>query len=115
MGGPPRQRPSGGTWAPWADMPGSAAWTTHQVTRLGNGTTYGFQIRAVNADGFGAESDEVEATPRATATGPDARVTERQAPRGVTVPRIPRAELQRFTELVGRNMRPDGPPAGPAE
>ena len=100
-----RQRPSGGSWDSWADIPESGAGTTtHLVTDLNNGTTYGFQIRAVNPDGFGAESDEVEATPKAGATGPNARTTERQSPRGITIPRVPQAELQRFTEQVGLQL-----------
>ena len=50
--------------APWMDVPNSTASTrSHTVTGLTNGATYGFRIRAVNAAGKGAVSDEVTATP----------------------------------------------------
>ncbi|MDE2803409.1 MAG: fibronectin type III domain-containing protein, partial [Chloroflexota bacterium] len=57
-------RQSDGTWAGWADVPGSSATTTsHAVTSLANGTTYTFVVRAVNAGGNSPESDSVTATP----------------------------------------------------
>ena len=41
--------------------------TTHTVTGLTNGTTYTFQVRAVNRNGRSQPSDPAEATPRAAA------------------------------------------------
>ena len=72
-----------GSYGNWADISGSGAGTTaHTVTGLDNGTAHGFKLRAVNASGGGAESDEVTATPIAvpakptglTATPGDGRV-----------------------------------------
>ena len=55
---------SGGSYGEWMDIPGSDATTTgHTVTGLENGTAYGFKLRAVNASGNGAETDETTATP----------------------------------------------------
>ena len=54
----------------------NATTTTYTVTSLTNGTTYTFQVRAVNKKGEGAESDEVTATPRNfTATAGNQAVT----------------------------------------
>ena len=50
--------------AGWITMSGSGAMTAqHAVTGLKNGVAYVFKIRAVNASGDGAESDEATATP----------------------------------------------------
>ncbi|MDR2469438.1 MAG: fibronectin type III domain-containing protein [Tannerella sp.] len=56
-----------GTWT----STGSTG-TTCTVTGLTNGTTYYFRVRAVNAAGYGATSNELTATPR---TVPDAPTT----------------------------------------
>ena len=58
------QRKEGtGTYGGWLDISGSgASTTTHRVTNLSSGTAYGFKIRAVNAGGYGAVSDEATAT-----------------------------------------------------
>ena len=51
-----RQREGGGTWSDWEDIPESETSTTlfyplrHLVTELTNGTTYHFQVRAVNRE-----------------------------------------------------------------
>ena len=56
-----RQSTDGGkNWNPdWTDIPGSDASTvSHQVTGLRNDTGYTFQVRAVNAVGKGAASED---------------------------------------------------------
>ena len=59
-----------GTWdATWTEVPNSGASTTrYTVPNLTNGTVYRFKIRAVNANGDGAESDESEAVTPAVQT-----------------------------------------------
>ena len=60
-----------GAYGPWAGITGSGAETTaHTVTPLDNGTSYAFKVRAVNASGNGAESDEATATPLAVPAKP---------------------------------------------
>ena len=66
---------AGASFAPdddlWADIPGSGAGTVrHAFSGLSNGTTHVFQLRAVNAFGAGAASDEVTATPLTVPEGP---------------------------------------------
>ena len=59
-----QQKEGDGSYGAWMDVPNSTASTrSHTVTGLTNGATYGFRIRAVNAAGKGAVSDEVTATP----------------------------------------------------
>ena len=69
-----QQRTGRGAWGTWTDIPNSAAGeanaTSYTVTRLDNGTAYGFRIRAVNAGGNGAQSDEATAKPAATIIRP---------------------------------------------
>ncbi len=49
----------------WADVPDSdAATRRHTVSQLTNNTEYGFQVRAINAYGDGAESNEAKSTPK---------------------------------------------------
>ena len=67
-----RQRADEGSWGGWIDIclrerdTSCTGRTRHTVTGLTNGVSYGFQVRAVNAVGNGAESPESEAaTPAA--------------------------------------------------
>ena len=60
-----------GSYGPWTDIPGSSAKTTaHTVDGLNNGASYTFKVRAINASGNGAESDEATATPAAVPAKP---------------------------------------------
>ena len=55
----------------WDDIDGSGTSTTsHLVTGLTNDTRYTFRVRAVNAAGYGEESDAVDARPRSTGSRP---------------------------------------------
>ena len=66
-----RQKTTGG-FGGWQDIalsaPGEANATSYPVTSLANGTTYAFQVQAVNAEGESAESNQASATPDATDT-----------------------------------------------
>ena len=68
-----QQKAGSGSFGSWTDIPSSAAGetnaTSYTVTGLTNGTEYTFKVRAVNAEGDGAESDEASATPATTPTG----------------------------------------------
>ena len=60
-----RQREGALDWGDWTAIAGSGADTTaHAVEPLVNGTEYSFQVRAVNATGDGAASEERTATPQ---------------------------------------------------
>ena len=55
----------------WADIANSgASTTTHTVSGLTNGTTWAFQVRAVNANGAGAASETLTMLPRANNRAP---------------------------------------------
>ena len=56
---------TGGSYGSWTNIASSAAKSISgtQVTGLTNGTSYTFQVRAVNGIGESPESDEVPATP----------------------------------------------------
>ncbi len=63
-----RQKSGGGSYGGWTPIDDSDASTTsHTVSNLTNGTLYGFRVRAVNAAGDGAASDEETVTPMAPA------------------------------------------------
>ena len=64
--------PLSGTFGPWTDIGGDAGSTRLTVTGLDNGTTYTFQVRAVNAAGEGAASNQASATPAAGTRAADA-------------------------------------------
>ena len=65
-----RQKSSGG-YGNWIDARNSSASTTvHVVAGLDNGTTYTFQVRAVNSSGGGLASNELSAVPSTTPGAP---------------------------------------------
>ena len=74
---------SGSGFTSWATIPGGASATSYTVTDLENGTSYTFEVRAVNGVGGGqgatASATLAESVPGApsglTATGGDERVT----------------------------------------
>ena len=60
-----------GSYGSWTDVPNSSSrYLSYVVGSLTNGTTHTFQVRAVNANGTGAASDERSATPESAATAP---------------------------------------------
>ena len=60
-----------GGYGDWTDIDGSGATTTaYTVTGLTNGTAHTFKVRAVNASGNGAASDEATAIPLAVPAKP---------------------------------------------
>ena len=78
-------------WSPWQAIDGSgAATTSHTLTDLTNGREYRFHVRAVNADGAGAQAPDaspwfVSATPQEVAEPPPPPEPEPPAaPTGLT-------------------------------
>ena len=71
-----REKAGSGSYGGWTDIPNSAAGeaNANSYTRTGrdNGTTYTYQVRAVNAVDPGDASNEDSATPRAAPTKPPA-------------------------------------------
>ncbi len=66
------QREPDGSLGSWTDIVGSGADTdSHTVTGLANGALYGFRVRAVNAGGSGAASEEALARPREPDEAPE--------------------------------------------
>ena len=62
---------AGGGYGRWIDVRNSdASTTTHVVAGLTNGTTYTFQVRAVNSSGGGLASNELSAVPSTTPGAP---------------------------------------------
>ena len=66
-----RVRVAGGVFGSWVDVLGATAGTTQwRMAGLTNGTTFEFQLRAVNPTGAGLPSATVTATPRAPLAAP---------------------------------------------
>ena len=57
-----RYKTGSGDFGSWTEVASSSASTTSASLTLANGKTYGFELRAVNATGDGAASDEATAT-----------------------------------------------------
>ena len=82
-----RKEGASGSYGGWTNLAGSRHYTTRvEFTGLTNGVLYGFKIRAVNASGNGAVSDEQTATPSGAATPtPAATPAPTPAPTTTTV------------------------------
>ena len=57
-----RYRESGASWDTWMEVEGGTSARSITITGLTNGTSYEFQVRAVNGNGNGAEAT-IESTP----------------------------------------------------
>ncbi len=66
-----RKKVGTGAYGKWMSIPNSGQGKSHEtsfiVTKLTNGTSYTFQVRAINSGGHSAPSNAVTATPRAAA------------------------------------------------
>ena len=65
-----QQKAGASEYGEWVDVADTGTSITHTVTRLTNGTVYGFRVRAVNGAGSSPDSDEVMVTPAAVPTKP---------------------------------------------
>ena len=101
-----QQKQGDGSYGPWMDVPNSTASTTsYTVTRLTNGVVYSFRIRAVNAGGNGAPSDEVTATPI------DQDVVQADKARSQALAATSRTLLGMATDMLGARTGGDAPVA----
>ena len=76
---------AGGGYGRWIDVRNSDASTSeHVVAGLTNGTTYTFQVRAVNSSGGGLASNEVSAVPSTTPGTPTLTTTAGDEQVGLT-------------------------------
>ena len=69
-----RYEQSGGNFTEWADVSGGASASSHTVTGLENGTSYTFEVRAMNAVG-GGQGATVSATLSESVPGAPANLT----------------------------------------
>ena len=101
-----QQKQGDGSYGPWMDIPGSTASTTsYTVTGLTNGVVYSFRIRAVNAGGNGAPSDEVTATPI------DQDVVQADKARSQALAATSRTLLGMATDVLGSRTGGEAPVA----
>ena len=101
-----QQKQGDGSYGPWMDVPNSTASTTsHTVTGLTNGVTYSFRIRAVNAGGNGAPSDEITATPV------DLDAVQADKARSQALAATSRTLLGMATDVLGSRSGGDAPVA----
>ena len=85
-----RQKAGSGSYGGWTNISNSGVSTTattasYTVTRLTNGTTYYFQVRATNHVGIGGGSDEVTAMPQGSKPGVPSGLTAQAGDEEVTL------------------------------
>ena len=101
-----QQKEGSGSYGAWMDIPNSTASTTsHTVTGLTNGVAYSFRIRAVNAGGNGAPSDEITATPV------DLDAVQADKARSQALAATSRTLLGMATDVLGSRSGGDAPVA----
>ena len=88
---------AGSTYGAWKDASGTA--TTHTVTGLTNGAAYTFQVRGVNADGNGAASASVTATP----VGEDNEAVSRTLPLVLSASYFEQRGQRGFVRIINRS------------
>ena len=84
-----REKSGSGSYGNWTGIPNSAAGganaNNYTVPNRNEGTTYTYQVRAVNAEGDGDPSNEDSATPTAALTAPGLPANLRATPGDTTV------------------------------